>query len=252
MGKSLKGKELGKGISQRKDGLFQARFINRFGKRQTIYAKTLHEITKKLRDEQYQDERQLNVVDSNVTLDEWYDIWMNIGLTWDSIDFENGVINVTKTLCYLPNSGDAIYEFHQPKTKAGKRNIPMSRLVKEVLTEQKEWHDKVSRRFEPRQGFENLVFTSKTNQPLNAANVKDSINYMVNRINDRNPESEFGHFTPHCLRHTFATNCIAKGMRPKTLQKLLGHSSLQMTMDLYCHVMDETLKDEMSSITEMV
>jgi hypothetical protein len=39
MGKSLKGKELGKGISQRKDGLYQARFINRFGKRQTIYAK---------------------------------------------------------------------------------------------------------------------------------------------------------------------------------------------------------------------
>ncbi len=34
MGKSLKGKELGKGISQRKDGLYQARFINRFGKRQ--------------------------------------------------------------------------------------------------------------------------------------------------------------------------------------------------------------------------
>ena len=39
MGKSLKGKELGKGITQRKDGLYQARFINRFGKRQTIYAK---------------------------------------------------------------------------------------------------------------------------------------------------------------------------------------------------------------------
>ena len=47
MGKSLKGKELGKGISQRKDGLYQARFINRFGKRQTIYAKTYNDITKK-------------------------------------------------------------------------------------------------------------------------------------------------------------------------------------------------------------
>ena len=46
MGKSLKGKELGKGISQRKDGLYQARFINRFGKRQTIYAKTYNDITK--------------------------------------------------------------------------------------------------------------------------------------------------------------------------------------------------------------
>ena len=47
MGKSLKGKELGRGISQRKDGLYQARFINRFGKRQTIYARTYSEIKKK-------------------------------------------------------------------------------------------------------------------------------------------------------------------------------------------------------------
>jgi len=52
--------------------------------------------------------------------------------------------------------------------------------------------------------------------------------------------------------HTFATNCIAKGMNPKTLQKLLGHNSLQMTMNLYCRVLDETLKEEMANITDMV
>lgn len=51
MGKSLNGKELGKGISQRKDGLYQARFVNRFGKRETIYAKTLNEIRHQLRTE---------------------------------------------------------------------------------------------------------------------------------------------------------------------------------------------------------
>ena len=44
MGKSLNGKELGKGISQRKDDLYQACFVNHFGKRETIYAKTLNEI----------------------------------------------------------------------------------------------------------------------------------------------------------------------------------------------------------------
>ena len=40
MGKSLNGKELGKGISQKKDGLYQGRFVNRFGKKQAVYAKT--------------------------------------------------------------------------------------------------------------------------------------------------------------------------------------------------------------------
>ena len=71
MGKSLNGKELGRGIPQRKDGIYQARFTNRFGKRQTLYAATVTEITKKLRDEQYNDEKQLNVITSGMTLDEW-------------------------------------------------------------------------------------------------------------------------------------------------------------------------------------
>lgn len=41
---------------------------------------------------------------------------------------------------------------------------------------------------------------------------------------------------------------LRDGMSPKTLQKILGHSSLQMTMDLYCHVSDETLFDEMKKM----
>ena len=41
-------------------------------------------------------------------------------------------------------------------------------------------------------------------------------------------------------------------MRPKTLQKILGHNSLQMTMDLYCHVETDTLREEMALIGEVV
>ena len=77
MGKSLNGKEIGKGISQRKDGLYPARFVNCFGKRQTIYAKTLNEIRHQLRTEQYEDDKMLNVINDDMILDEWYEIWMN-------------------------------------------------------------------------------------------------------------------------------------------------------------------------------
>ena len=77
MGKSLNGKELGKGISQRKDGLYQGRFTNRFGKMQTLYGKTINEVRKKLRDAQYEDEKCLNVVTKDMTLDEWFDVWMH-------------------------------------------------------------------------------------------------------------------------------------------------------------------------------
>lgn len=380
MGKSLSGKELGTGITQRKDGLYQARFTNRFGKRQTVYGKTITEITKKLRDEQYNDEKQLNLVDSGMTLDEWYERWITtckqhcrdttlhtyeiqynrlrkdlgwrklsslnlvvlqdafnklktdasrqdcravlidmlnravesdllvknvaygintvlddeehdekrilsdeeieilldtkkgctlqnflvialgtgmrmgelLGLTWDCVDFEKGIIKVRQTLAYLPNGGDAIYEFHRPKTKAGKRDIPMTVDVKEALLEQKRWKSHVAVRHNPRTGMEDLVFCSKTNNPIHESNVRGALRYLVDKINRENSEINFLPFTPHGLRHTFATKCIAKGMRPKTLQKILGHGSLQMTMDLYCHVEPETLKEEMALIGKVV
>ena len=78
MGKSLNGKELGKGISQRKeDGLYIARFTNRFGKRQVISDKTYNGVQKKLRDAVVADEKAINVVSTNMTLDEWYEKWIN-------------------------------------------------------------------------------------------------------------------------------------------------------------------------------
>lgn len=380
MGKSLNGKELGKGITQRKDGLYQARFTNRFGKRQTLYATTITEITKKLRDEQYKDEKQINVIDNTITLDEWYEKWITtckkhcrdttkrtyavqynrlrkslgwrkltnlnlivlqgafnelatdkmrkdckallvdilnravetelivkniavginpyidneekdekrilsddevkilletskggqlypffkvalgtgmrigeiLGLTWDCVDFENGIIDVQKTLCYLSNDGVAIYEFHSPKTKAGKRQIPMTREVQNILMEQKIRKERIAIRHNPRVGMEDLVFCSKTNNPINEANIRGAIRYLVEKINKANPNLNFQPLTPHGLRHTFATKAIAKGMKPKTLQKILGHNSLQMTMDLYCHVEQNTLREEMALLGEVV
>ncbi len=380
MGKSLNGKELGTGISQRKDGLYQARFTNRFGKRQTLYAKTVTEITRKLRQEQYHDEKQINIVDSGMTLDEWYERWIStckthcrnttlhtyeiqynrlreelgwrklsslnlvvlqeafnhlksdasrsdckallidilnravetdllvknvafgintvvfdeeveekrilsdeeieillgtkigtslhnffvvalgtgmrmgeiLGLTSDCVDFEKGVIRVEKTLTYLPGGGRAIYEFHRPKTKAGKREIPMTVEVRDALASQQRWKNHVSERHNPRPEMEDLLFCSKTNNPLHESNVRGAIRYTVNKINREHPGFDFLPFTPHGLRHTFATKCIAKGMRPKTLQKILGHNSLQMTMDLYCHVESNTLKEEMALMGEVV
>lgn len=78
MGKSLKGKELGKGITQRKeDGLYVARFTNRFGKRQVISDKTYNGVQKKLREAKLADDKEINIVNSNMTLDEWYQKWMD-------------------------------------------------------------------------------------------------------------------------------------------------------------------------------
>ena len=64
----------------------------------------------------------------------------------------------------------------------------MIKKVHDVLIYQRTCHKDIANRFSPREGFEDLVFTSKTNNSINAANIKDSINYIVDRINRENPE----------------------------------------------------------------
>lgn len=77
MGKSLNGKELGTGIRQREDGLYQARFVNRFGKRQVIYDKSYNGIQKKMREAKIADDRAINIVDCDMTLDDWFEKWID-------------------------------------------------------------------------------------------------------------------------------------------------------------------------------
>lgn len=75
MGKNLKGKECGKGICQRKDGLFEARFTDRRGKRRKKYFKTLPEARNWLEDARYEDKHSDSFVDTDLTVDEWFEYW---------------------------------------------------------------------------------------------------------------------------------------------------------------------------------
>ena len=78
MGKDLKGKDLGKGITQRKDGSYHARFTNRFDKRQSVYGKTLKEVKNNLAMAMSEDISKKNVVQPGTTVDQWYEKWMRI------------------------------------------------------------------------------------------------------------------------------------------------------------------------------
>ena len=91
--------------------------------------------------------------------------------------------------------------------------------------------------------YKNLVFVTRNNRPTQQFIVQECMDVTTRRIQKEHPE--FERFSPHCFRHTFATRAIENGMQPKSVQKLLGHGSLQLTMDLYCHVTDDTLFDEM-------
>ena len=78
MGKDLKGKELGSGISQRQDGRYYARYNDRFGRRVSIYNRDLKALKDELNSALYKDKTQSNVIDTTISLDEWFEKWMNV------------------------------------------------------------------------------------------------------------------------------------------------------------------------------
>ena len=57
-------------------------------------------------------------------------------------------------------------------------------------------------------------------------------------------------FSMHVLKHTFATRCIEAGMLPKILQKILGHSNIGITMNLYVHITEEEKLKEINLVAE--
>lgn len=61
-------------------------------------------------------------------------------------------------------------------------------------------------------------------------------------------EEALPNVTPHTFRHTFCTRMAEAGMNPKALQYIMGHASIQMTLDYYAHASFESAKSEMERI----
>lgn len=76
MGKNLKGRECGKGIYQRKDGFYSARFVDRCGNRQEKYFNTLPEARNWLEDAKYHDKHGTTVLPADMTVDTWFEFWI--------------------------------------------------------------------------------------------------------------------------------------------------------------------------------
>ena len=75
MGKNLKGKECGKGICQRKDGFYYARFVDKYGKRHEKYVPTRPEARNWLEEARFADTHDNILVPSDMTVDTWFEFW---------------------------------------------------------------------------------------------------------------------------------------------------------------------------------
>lgn len=183
------------------------------------------------------------------------------GLFWSDIDFETKTLYVNRTLLFSKEKGGAY--FGKPKTKTSIRDIPLTDDAIELLKKQKIQKFKMratSNSWDKTKEFEDLVFTTSNGKPVNHATFNNNIIRIVTNINvDRRALAEetkdYVEFKPmhaHTLRHSFATRCIENGMKPKTLQKILGHSQISTTMDLYVTVTDDEKRQEMQKISSCV
>lgn len=167
------------------------------------------------------------------------------------INFENGYIDVNKTLVYQKYLTDTRKEFHvePPKTKQSYRKVPINSICRMYLAKQLELKKVVSEKRPKQQN--NYLFVTKFNTPLNSQIYSDAIRRVVKQINLlRSFDGQFPTFSGHTFRHTFATRCFENGIEAKVVQSYLGHASLKMTMDLYTHVTEEKASVDIEKIVK--
>jgi Site-specific recombinase XerD len=171
-------------------------------------------------------------------------------LEWNDIDFKNEVIKVRGTLKSETGAGS----FKDlPKTTSSYRDIPMIKevwlLLKQIKSEQLKAKLRLGNKWIPQEGLEKLVFPNSFGQPLHSSSINLDMKRIIQQINES--KGEFVQASLHTLRHTFATRGIEKGIPPKVMQEILGHSSLSMTMDLYAHVLPDTKANEIKKIASL-
>lgn len=186
-----------------------------------------------------------------------------LGLTWSDIDFKNEQISVNKTLVYVKDlkTGKHMFKYQTPKTKNSLRTIPMLSDVKKALKQQSANQKRVrlymGSEWQPLKGFEDIVFTSFKGTPHQECDIRKFLNKIVAEINaDEKALAEkenrepvvMEHIYPHALRHTFATRCFERDLPPKTVQHILGHATVQMTMDLYTHITEQKKQADMQKL----
>lgn len=154
-----------------------------------------------------------------------------LSLTWDDIDLEKQVLDVNKTLFEM-SSSEGGFEFSPPKTEDSNRAVSFNdELTKEFKKMKVQYNkEKLIGLREPKSQWRNLVFTGINQQPVRAT----TINLVFNQI--YKAYSIEGVSGSHILRHTHITMLVEAGVDLPVIMERVGHSSINITLDIYTHV----------------
>ena len=168
------------------------------------------------------------------------------GLTLRDVDLENKVLNIDHQ---LQRTSDMKLIVESTKTNAGTRKIPMTDDVARCF--QGIIEDREPPRYEKViGGYTGFLFVDKDCNPLVAMHWEHRFNHMVKRYNDIY-RVQMPNITPHVCRHTYCSNMAKSGMNPKTLQYLMGHSDIGVTLNTYTHLGLEDATDELKRMEEL-
>ena len=161
-----------------------------------------------------------------------------IGLKWSDIDFENRTMKIERSMEYRYKVGE--WRVGPPKSKSGYRTIPLTDEAIRILENQRAKNKKL--KLIPIE-WNDIVFLCRNGTPVKNSTYDTGLFKYCDRVG-------IPHFSMHVLRHTFATRCIEGGMKPKTLQKILGHSNIGITMNLYVHITEDEKHREIDLVAD--
>lgn len=167
-----------------------------------------------------------------------------VGLTRSDIDFQNMKINVDHQLQRYNGIG---YKVVEPKTESGIRQIPMTPEVAECFRRMLKARRKP--KVEPIiDGYAGFLCLDKDGKPMVAMHWEKYFQHICEKYNSIY-KVQLPKITPHVCRHTFCSRMAVARMNPKTLQYIMGHSDISVTLNTYTHLGFEEASEEVRRLT---
>lgn len=166
-----------------------------------------------------------------------------VGLTLSDLDMQNRKISVNHQLQRKRNME---YVIEDTKTSCGTREIPMTDEVYECF--QRIISSRKKPRVEPIVGGKcGFLYLDKNDMPMVALHWEKYFQHICEKYNSIY-RVQMPKVTPHVCRHTFCSNMAKSGMNPKTLQYLMGHSDISVTLNTYTHIGYDDAKEELKRV----
>ncbi len=186
-----------------------------------------------------------------------------IGITWKNVDMKNKKVIIDHQLIYKKDSdGKTKFMITDTKSQSGHREIPMTNDIYNALVDQRQYKMFMGT---PRDytvdGYNRFVFTTRSGKPIAPNGFNNAMKNIVKAYNrqetikaelEKRQPVLLPHISAHTFRHTGCTRMAEAGIDIKVLQRIMGHSDISVTMDVYNHVNEDRIQNELEKLESMM